>query len=69
MLGREGKTDISNAWLVETSQLGGAVWTQVIHQGSVGEPPPCSLVNSKSGPTLADKQKEFTVCFSEKLCK
>lgn len=68
MLGREGRTGSSISFLVETSRLDGAVWIQVIHQGSVVEPPR-SLVNSKSGPTLAYKQKEFTVCFSEKLCK
>lgn len=59
-LGREGRTDISIIFLVETSQLDGAVWTHVIRQGG-GVEPPCSLVNSKSGPTLADKQKELCV--------
>lgn len=68
MLGREGRTDIPITFLVETSQLDGAVWTQVLRQGD-GVEPPSGLVNSKSGPTRADKQKELTVCFSEKLWK
>lgn len=59
-LGREDWTDISIIFLVETSQLDSAVWTQVIRQGG-GVEPPCSLVDSKSGPTLADKQKELCV--------
>lgn len=53
---------------METSQLDGAVWIQVIRQGQGGGvEPPCGLVNAKPGPTLADEQKEL--CFSAKLCK
>lgn len=63
MLGREGRTDISITFHVETSQLDGAVWIQVIHQSDVEVPPPCGLVKSKSGPALADKQKRIYCVF------
>lgn len=63
---------LSIAFLVETKQRDGTAWRQDAQQGSVGEPPTCSLVNPKSGPTLAGRQNhstDSTVCFSEKLCK
>lgn len=49
------KIDLSPiAFLVETKQRDGTAWRQDAQQGSVGEPPTCSLVNPKSGPTLAE---------------
>lgn len=57
LLGREGRTYGSTDFLVETSQLDGTVCIQDIHQGSVRDPPPHTLVNSKSGPTVVDRPK------------
>lgn len=61
MLGKKGRNGIFIAFLVEAWELDCAVCIQDVHQGGVGEPLPCSLVNSKSGPTLADRKNNFTM--------
>lgn len=48
-------------------QLDGTVWRRDVHRGSAGESPTRSLVNSKSGPTLADRQK-ILLCVSLRSC-